>query len=156
MRNKIYFSINLGRLIWFLLCHYLFFSSRVRCKGSCFFHDDFHCFEVVFFDLLIGKPAVSLSGSDPAVTQQILHCLQLCIGIEHLIGPGVAQTVTRHLKLHRSRAVVVTVEEKVLHDGISCESWTHKIHDPADQVNQHQQATFQAREFPTSASHKKH
>ncbi len=72
------------------------------------------------------------------------------------LGVGLQEQAPKHLKLHRSRAVVVSVEEKVLHDGISCESWAHKIHDPADQVNQHQQATFQAREFPTSASHKKH
>jgi len=38
------------------------------------------------------------------------------------LGVGLQEQAPKHLKLHRSRAVVVSVEEKVLHDGISCES----------------------------------
>ena len=38
------------------------------------------------------------------------------------LGAGLQEQAPKHLKLHRLRAVVVSVEEKVLHDGISCES----------------------------------
>ena len=64
-----YFSINFSMLVWLLLCHFLFFSSSVSCKGPCSIHNDFHCFEVVSFDLLVGQSAVALCCCDPAVAE---------------------------------------------------------------------------------------
>ena len=47
------FSINVNWLNWLLVSHHSPSSSRVEWKNPCPSHDDFHCPEIVSFDLLI-------------------------------------------------------------------------------------------------------